>query len=188
METKETATQLLIDWSRGNERALDELMPIVYSELENIARRFLIYERKDHTLNTSALVHEAYLNLVDQRQANWQNKAHFLAIAAQSMRRILISYARQHKAQKRGGGQPRITLIEEIVPGNDPDEDMIALDESLKRLELLDQRLVKIVEYRFFAGLSIEETAEVLSISPATVKRDWRTAKAWLHQDLRSVK
>lgn len=186
MRTKETATQLLINWNQGNIEALDQLLPIVYDELQNIAHRFLLYERKDHTLTTIALVHEAYLNLVDQRQANWQNKAHFLAIAAQSMRRILISYARQRNANKRGGGKPRITLVEEFIPGNTQEDDIIALDESLKRLEQFDERLSKIVEYRYFAGLSIEETAEVLNISPATVKRDWRTAKAWLLQDLKS--
>jgi len=161
-------------------------MPIVYDELQNIAHRFLIYERKDHTLTTTALVHEAYLNLVDQRQTNWQNRAHFFAIAAQSMRRILIDYARKRNTEKRGGGTPKITLIEELVPGNSYDEDIIAVDDSLKRLEQFDKRLARIVEYRYFAGLSIDETAEVLDVSPATVKRDWRTAKAWLLQDLSS--
>ncbi len=187
MNCKETATQLLINWERGESSAFDQLMPIVYGELQNIAHRFLVFERKDHTLTTTALVHEAYLNLVDQRQTNWQNKAHFFAIAAQSMRRILIDYARKRNTEKRGGGNPQITLIEELVPGNTYDEDIIAIDDSLKRLEQFDERLAKIVEYRYFAGLSIEETAEVLDVSPATVKRDWRTAKAWLFQDLNSI-
>lgn len=184
METKESATQLLINWGNGNSSALDRLIPIVYGELQNIAHRFLVYERKDHTLSTTELVHEAYLKLVDQRQATWRNRTQFFAIAAQSMRRILINYARQHKAQKRGGDKVRITLHEELIPGYKQEENLLALDESLKRLEQLDKRMLQIVEYRFFAGLSIEETAGVLDISPATVKRDWRTAKAWLLQDL----
>jgi len=185
MGTQDTATRLLIDWSKGKPEAFEQLMPIVYEELNNMAHRLLLYERKDHTLTTNALVHEAYLNLIEQRQVNWQNRAHFFAIAAQSMRRILINYARQRNAEKRGGGKPRITLVEELLPANTEEDDIIALDESLKRLEKVDERLTKIVEYRFFAGLSIEETAEVLNISPATVKRDWRTAKAWLHQDMK---
>ncbi len=187
MNAKENATQLLINWGRGESGALDQLMPVVYDELQNIAHRFLIYERKEHTLTTKALVHEAYLNLVDQRQTNWQNKAHFFAIAAQSMRRILIDYTRKRNTEKRGGGKPQISLIEELVPGNTYDEDIIAIDESLKRLEQFDERLAKIVEYRFFAGLSVEETAVVLNVSPSTIKRDWRTAKAWLLQDLSST-
>jgi RNA polymerase sigma factor (TIGR02999 family) len=186
MSSKETATQLLINWGKGESGALDELIPIVYNELHNIAHRFLIYERKDHTFTTTALVHEAFLNLIDQRKTNWQNKAHFFAIAAQSMRRILISYARRRNAQKRGSGQPHVKFVEELSAGNTDIDTILVLDESLKRLEKLDDRLSKIVEYRFFAGLTIEETAEVLDISPATVKRDWRTAKAWLYQDLKS--
>jgi RNA polymerase sigma-70 factor, ECF subfamily len=187
MTSKETATQLLISWGKGETDALDKLIPIVYNELRDIAHRFLVYERKSHTFNTTALVHEAYLSLVDQKKVNWQNKTHFFAIAAQSMRRILISYARRYKSKKRGSGRPAITLSEELIPGSTDLDTIIALNESLERLEELDKRLSKIVELRFFAGFSIEETAVVLDISPATVKRDWRTAKAWLYQDLQAT-
>jgi RNA polymerase sigma factor (TIGR02999 family) len=184
---KDTATRLLMDWGEGDSAALDRLMPIIYGELQEIARKSLFRERNDHTLTTTALVHEAYLNLVNQKRVRWQNKSHFFAIAAQSMRRILIDYARRRNAGKRWGKKNSITLNEELIAGSIDNEDLLTLDESLTRLENLDERLARIVEYRFFAGLSIDETAEVLSISPATVKRDWRTAKAWLLHDMQAA-
>ncbi len=185
MNDVQAVTKLLVDWSNGNNKALDNLMPLVYDELQRIARRFLNYERPDHTLDTSALVHEAYLNLIDQRRVSWQNKAHFFALASQSMRRILINHARKRRAVKRGGGQRNISLDEQVVSVDEQNDRLLALDESLTRLETFDPRLARIVEYRYFGGLTIEETAAVLSLSPATIKREWQTAKAWLYRDMK---
>ncbi len=181
---KEDITQLLIAYGQGDRRALDRLRPVVYSELHGIAARQMRHERADHTLNATALVHEVYLKLMDQNQVSWQNRAHFYAIAARAMRQVLISYARKHNAEKRGGGAPN-TLLDgkEIALGERADE-LLALDEALTRLAGFDERLAQVVEYRFFGGLTIEETAAVLDVSSMTVKRDWNKAKAWLYREL----
>ncbi len=181
---KEEVTQLLIAYGQGDRQALDRLLPVVYSELHGIAARQMRHERADHTLNATALVHEVYLKLMDQNQVSWQNRAHFFAIAARAMRQVLISYARKHNAEKRGGGAPN-TLLDgkEIALGERADE-LLALDEALTRLAGFDERLAQVVEYRFFGGLTIEETAAVLDVSSMTVKRDWNKAKAWLYREL----
>ncbi len=183
---KEEVTQLLIAYGQGDRQALDRLLPVVYSELHGIAARQMRHERADHTLNATALVHEVYLKLMDQNQVSWQNRAHFYAIAARAMRQVLISYARKHNAEKRGGGTPN-TLLDgkEIALGERADE-LIALDEALTHLAGFDERLAQVVEYRFFGGLTIEETAAVLDVSTMTVKRDWNKAKAWLYRELRT--
>jgi RNA polymerase sigma factor (TIGR02999 family) len=178
-------TRLLGEMSGGNRTIVDELMPVVYDELHNMARLKLLGERKGHTLNATALVNEAYLKLVDQTRVNWQNRAHFLAIASQAMRRILINYAQSRKAQKRGGGELVVTFVEEAVPREARSEELIALDEALSRLSKLNERQGKVVEYWFFGGLSHEEIAEVLEISLPTVRRDWRLARAWLTRELK---
>jgi len=179
-------TQLLIEWSAGNRALLDELMPHVYDELRRLARRHLQRERPGHTLQTTALVHEAYLRLIDQNRVEWQNRAHFFAIAARVMRRILLMHARKKQAAKRGGGAPHLSLDEGAIVSGEQAEELIALDDALQRLEQMDERLGRVVECRYFGGLTIDETAEALDVSPATVKRDWRTAKAWLHRVLRA--
>jgi len=176
-------TELLLASQAGEPGAVDRLMPVVYNELKTLAAAYLRAERADHTLETTALVHEAYLKLVDQQRTTWQNRAHFFGIAAQAMRRILVDSARRRQAQKRDGGSP-ITL-DDNVPGRfAPSDDVIAVDEALTRLATLDARQARIVELRDFAGLSIEQTAESLGISPATVKRDWMSARAWLQREL----
>ncbi len=176
------ATRLLLDLSGGRASAADELLPLVYAELRNMAARMLRSERPDHTLQPTALVHEAYLRLVDQRVDTWQNKAHFLGIAAQAMRRILIDHARRRRAGKRGGA--RVTLDDEMGAVTGPSLDVLAIDTALQRLTALDARQGRVVELRFFGGLSVEETAAVLGVGPATVKRDWTLARAWLHREL----
>ncbi len=175
---------MLIAYGQGDRRALDRLLPMVYSELHGIAARQMRHERADHTLNATALVHEVYLKLMDQNKVSWQNRAHFYAIAARAMRQVLISYARKHNAEKRGGGAPN-TLLDgkEIALGERADE-LLALDEALTRLAGFDERLAQVVEYRFFGGLTIEETAALLDVSTMTVKRDWNKAKAWLYREL----
>lgn len=175
-------TQLLRDWRNGNKAALDVLMPAVYDELRRLASGFLRRERSDHTLQTTALVHEAYIHLVDQNETDWQNRAHFFGAAAQLMRRILVDYARARRAAKRGGGALKVTLNEVVIGSTGKDIDVIALDEALNELAALDSQQSRLVELRYFSGLSIEETAEVMAISPATVKRQWNSAKAWLHR------
>jgi RNA polymerase sigma factor (TIGR02999 family) len=177
-------TQLLIDWRNGDQGALAHLMPLVYDELRQIAARSLRRERPDYTLQATALVHEAYLRLVDQRQAQWQNRAHFFGIAAQVMRRLLVDYARRQHAAKRGGAAPKISLDEARREAAGRGADVVALDEALTALAALDPQQSRIVELRFFGGLTIEETAEVIGVSPATVKRDWSMAKAWLYREL----
>lgn len=184
-EATHIVTQLLLDWSEGDQQALDELVPLVYEELRQIAHRHLRGERDDHTLNTTALVHEAYFKLVDQNRAQWQNRAHFFAIASQAMRRILLMYARSRNRKKRGGGQKPLPLDESIIMSETQAEALIDLDEALLRLEALDERMVRVVECRYFGGLTIEETGKALGISPATVKREWRAARAWFHDALR---
>ena len=179
-------TQLLLEWSNGNKAALDQLMPVVYDELRHLAARYLSMERSNHTLQPTALVHEAYLQLVDESRVAWQGRAHFFGAAAQLMRRILVDHARERNAVKRGGGALKVTLNEALAVPELPDLDLVALDRALNDLAALDPQQSKIVELRFFGGLSIEETAEVLAISPATVKRHWITAKAWLRRALKS--
>ena len=176
-------TQLLVDWSNGQREALDRLLPLVYDELRKLADRYLRRERSDHTLQATALVHEAYLKLIDQRSVQWQNRAHFFGVAAQAMRRILVDHARVHNAAKRGSGQ-KISLDEALVVSDERAAELIALDDAMKALEEFDPEKSRLVELRFFGGLSIEETAEVLGISTATVTREWRAAKAWLYQSV----
>jgi RNA polymerase sigma-70 factor (ECF subfamily) len=177
-------TRLMLDWSQGKDAALEELLTLVHQELRRLARRYMFGERPGHTLQTTALVNEAYLRLVNSRQVNWQNRAHFFAISAQLMRQILVDYARARRSQKRGGGIPRVTLDEALMGSQEMGHDLVALDDALKALTELDPRKGKVVELRFFGGLSVEETAEVLKVSPDTVLRDWRLAKAWLAREM----
>ncbi|MEO6334574.1 MAG: sigma-70 family RNA polymerase sigma factor [Pyrinomonadaceae bacterium] len=178
-------TQWLHEWRSGKENALDVLMPIVYAELHRQAANYLRRERVDHTLQATALINEAYLKLIDQREVNWQNRAHFFGIAAQAMRRILVDHAKARHRNKRGGDAEDLPLeAAEFATNGEASVDLIALDEALTRLALLDERQSRIVELRFFSGMSVEETAEALGVSPATVKNEWRTAKAWLFQEL----
>jgi RNA polymerase sigma factor (TIGR02999 family) len=180
----EIVTQLLQDWSKGDQQALEELLPLIYDELRRLAHNFLYSERPGHTLQTTALAHEAYLKLIDQNSVHWQNRAHFFAIAAQAMRRILIDSARRHAAQKRGGAGEKVSLAEAANISTESNTDLLALDEALNRLAAMDEDQSRIIELRYFGGLTIEETAEVMKSSPATVKRDWQMARAWLHQEL----
>jgi RNA polymerase sigma factor (TIGR02999 family) len=177
-------TQLLVAWNRGDPAALERLMPLVYDELRRVARRALRYERPDHTLSASALVHEAYLRLVDQSGVPSQNRAQFFGIAAHLMRRILVQHARRHRAAKRGGGISPVVFDEALVAGEPGTRDLVALEEALTALEARDRRKSRVVELRFYGGLSNEETAEVLGVSARTVKREWRLAKAWLYHEL----
>ena len=183
-QAPQNVTQLLIGWSKGDKEALDRLVPLVYDELRRQAARYLRHERVGHTLQTTALIHEAYLRLVDQKNVHWQNRAHFFGIAAQLMRRILVDHARTRKRAKRGGSDVRVSLSEATLEAKGKDLDIVALDEALERLAEIDVQQSRIVELRFFSGLTVEETAEVLSISTATVKRDWSIAKAWLHREI----
>jgi len=177
-------TQLLVDWGKGDKQALDGLMPLVYDELHRIASRYLRRERQGHTLQTTALINEAYMRLVDQNRVSWQSRAHFFGVAAQMMRRILVDHARSHLYAKRGGGAQKLTLDEAIATPQERDLDLVALDDALTTLAEIDPQQGRIIELRFFGGLTIDETAEVLSISPATVKRDWNMAKAWLYGEI----
>jgi RNA polymerase sigma factor (TIGR02999 family) len=165
--------------------ALDKLMPVVYDELRRQAARYLRREQAGHTLQTTALINEAYMRLVDQRNVEWQNRAQFFGIAAQMMRRILVDHARTKKRAKRGGSDIKVSLADVTIPIEERDLDVIALDEALTRLAAIDEQQSRVVELRFFSGLTVEETAEVMGISPATVKRDWSMAKAWLHRELK---
>ncbi len=180
-------TDLLQAWGRGDSAALDRLIPIVYEELRRQASRYLRRERPGHTLQTTGVVHEAYLRLVDQRQADWQNRAQFFGVAAQMMRRVLIDHARSKQAVKRGGAGIQVTLEDATVAAAERGVDVIELDEALSRLAALDPQQAKVVELRYFTGLGIEETAQVLGISPATVKREWAMARAWLRRELASA-
>jgi RNA polymerase sigma factor (TIGR02999 family) len=177
-------TQLLVDWGRGDKQALDALMPLVYDELHRIAARYLRRERQGHTLQTTALINEAYLRIVDQRNVNWKNRSQFFGVAAQMMRRILVDHARSHLYAKRGGGAQKLTLDEAIATPGKRDLDLVALDDALTSLAQIDPQQSRIIELRFFGGLTIDETAAVLAISPATVKRDWNMAKAWLFGEI----
>jgi RNA polymerase sigma factor (TIGR02999 family) len=177
-------TQLLLSWSNGDKEALDRLLPLVYAELRRLARRYMRREKPDHTLQTSALINEAYIRLVDQRHVQWQNRAHFFAVAAQVMRHILIDHARRHAYAKRGAGARQVPLEEAASLTDLRASELVALDDALDTLAALDARKSQIIELRFFGGLSIEETAEVLHVSPVTVTREWRAAKAWLHLEM----
>jgi RNA polymerase sigma-70 factor (ECF subfamily) len=181
-------TMLLKRFSDGDQGALAELMPLIYNELHRLASSYLRRERSDHTLQTTALVHEAYLRLVDQKDAHWKGRGHFLAVAAQTMRRILVDYARRHKAGKRGGPLPRLSLEEGVAVSEEQSESLLLLDGLLTRLGAIDPQEVRIIELRFFGGLSVEETADVMGISPTTVKREWSVAKKWLARELGRVK
>jgi RNA polymerase sigma factor (TIGR02999 family) len=178
----EQLTQLLIDWSNGDKVALDKLMPIVFDELRRLARYYMKRERAGVTLQTTALVNEAYLRLIDQRDVQWQNRAHFFGLAGQLMRRILIDQARRRQSEKRGGDVGKVALEEAATVSGERAAELIALDDALAELEKLDPRRGRVVELRFFGGLSIEETAEVMGVSPATVTREWSAAKAWLYR------
>jgi RNA polymerase sigma factor (TIGR02999 family) len=177
-------TLLLQAWSEGDEEALHKLMPLVYEALHSAARRYMAHERPGHTLQTTALIHETYLRLVGVREVKWQSRAHFLAICAQLMRRILIDFARSRASKKRRGVAPHVDLDEALLVSAEPDFDLVALDEALKRLAQVDERQSKVVELRFFGGLSVKETAEVMRISGDTVMRDWKLAKVWLFREL----
>lgn len=186
-KSSDEVTLLLIKLTDGHESVLESLLPLIYDELRRLASSYLRRERKDHTLQPTALVHEAYLKLIDQTQVQWQNRAHFFGIAAQVMRRILVDHARRHTADKRGGDAQKLPLEEEIlvVAGGSASQEksveLLALDEALENLAALDPRKARIVELRYFSGLSVEETAEVIGVSPVTIKREWRMAKAWLY-------
>jgi RNA polymerase sigma factor (TIGR02999 family) len=177
--------RLLADWGQGNEEAREALIPMVYNELRRQARRHLRGERPDHTLESAALVNEAYLRLVRQDAPQWQNRAHFFGVAAQLMRHILVDHARKRIAVKRGAGAPLLALDPELAPAQKPGIDLVALDDALAKLAAIDPEQTRLIELRFFGGLSIEEAAVVLGVSPATVKREWVTARAWLRRELK---
>jgi len=185
MSESQEVTVLLAALTRGDDGAASKLIPVVYDELRRLAGNYMRRERVDHTLQATALVHEAYLKLVEQRSVNWQSRAHFFGVAAQLMRRILIDHARGHSRQKRGGEQKKVSLDEMLVFSEQQADKLLAVDDSLNHLAKLDPRQAHVVELRFFGGLSVEEAAEVLGVSPKTVKREWSVAKAWLYADLR---
>ena len=178
-------TRLLQAWSRGEQSALEKLVPIVYRELHLRARRCMAREREQHSLQTTALIHEAYLRLVGSSPVAWQSRSHFFAIAARLMRRILVDRARARRSQKRGGATRRVSFDEELVVASPPDRDLVSLDDALTALAAVDERKAKVVELRFFGGLSVEETAELLRVSPQTVLRDWKLSKAWLLREMK---
>jgi RNA polymerase sigma factor (TIGR02999 family) len=183
-DSRGEVTRLLAELGRGGQPVVDRILPIVYDELRQIAHRHLQGERRNHTLDTGAVVHEAYVKLVGLTHMTWQNRAHFLAIAAQAMRRVLVDYAVSRNAQKRGGTRQRLDIAEARLTTATPSETVVALDEALRRLEATHARLSRVVECRYFAGMSIDETARALDLSPATVKRDWQMARAWLNREL----
>ncbi len=178
-------TQLLVAWGDGDKEALDDLMPFVYQELRRLAKNYMRNQRSDHTLQTTALVNEAYLRLIDSSQVRWQNRTHFFAISAQLMRRILIDFARAKNANKRGGDSPKITFDERLPVSVEKETELIALDEALKELAVMSPRQAQIVEMRYFGGMNEKEIGEALEISTRTVRRDWRVAKAWLFRKLK---
>jgi RNA polymerase sigma-70 factor (ECF subfamily) len=184
----ETVTKLLVAWSEGRDAALDKLLPLVYQELHRLAHRYMYGERAGHTLETTALVNEAYLRLVGSRNVRWQNRAHFFAISAQLMRRILVDFARSRSYQKRGGGKRNLTLNEQWIAPVQQGRELLALNDALNALAKTDARKARVVELRFFGGLNAEQTAEVLKVSPDTVLRDWRLAKAWLKREMSNEK
>jgi RNA polymerase sigma factor (TIGR02999 family) len=181
MQSASRVTRLLLDWSDGDERARDEMLPLVYEELRRLAASYLLQERRDHTLQPTALVHEAYLRLIDQRQVNWKNRAQFVGLAAVMMRRILVNHARDRATGKRGGDVQKVPLSEAGDPSGAQDVDVIALHDALDQLSAVDPRKSRIVELKFFGGLTTSEIAEVLQLSPATIERDWSFARAWLY-------
>ena len=180
-------TRLLIDWGQGDERALEKLMPVVYSELRRMAGNFMRRQSPDHTLQATALVNEAYMRLIDSSRVNWQNRTHFFAICAQLMRRILVDFARKKNSLKRGGDRVQVTLSERVEKQVEKEEDLVALDEALTRLADFSPRQARIVELRYFAGLTDEQIADALTISSRTVRRDWAVARAWLYRELSGV-
>lgn len=184
--SSERVSKLLVNWGQGDQGAREALIPLVYDELRRLARRYLRRERPDHTLQSAALVNEAYLRLIRQDRPQWQNRAHFFGVAAQLMRHILVDHARNRAAAKRGAGAPRLTLDPDVALPRTRDVDLVALDDALNQLAALDPQQSRLVELRFFGGLSIEETSVVLSVSPATVKREWATARAWLQREIRN--
>ncbi len=177
-------TGLLLAWRGGDDAALERMMPVVYDELRRRAYRYMAGERVEHTLQATALVNEVYLRLVDSKRVDWQNRVHFLAVSAQLMRRVLVDFARSKQSQKRGEREPRVTLDDGMIAAPERGEDLVALDDALKALESVDSRKSQVVELRFFGGLTAEETAEVLDVSPDTVLRDWKLAKVWLLREL----
>lgn len=180
----DNVTQLLISLSNGDRAVVDLLLPVIYDELRKLASSYLRRERPDHTLQPTALVHEAYIRLVDQTRVNWQNRAHFFGVAAQIMRRLLVDHARKHNAEKRGHDFQKLSLDENIDRAVERSSELIALDDALKSLAEFDEQKAKMVELRYFGGLSIEETADVLGVTPTTIKRHWRFAKAWLYSEM----
>lgn len=184
--SRENVTDLLNDWGHGDQEALNKLMPLVYDELRRLASRYLRNERPGHTIQTTALVHEAYLKLVDQTNTSWQNRVQFFAAAAQVMRHILVDYARSRRAFKRGGDLCRLSLDEAVLSSEEKDADLLTLNEALNTLAAMDTQQSRVVELRVFGGLTVEETAEALEVSPRTVKREWSMAKAWLHKQMRN--
>lgn len=180
-------TQLLVEWGGGNQSALENLIPLVYDELHRIAKRYMRQQSAGHTFQTTELIHEAYLKLAKQDDQNWQNRAHFFGVAAQAMRHILVDYARSKQSQKRGGWQEKVTLDEKAAISIQRSEEMLSLDEALNRLAELDERKSRVVELKYFGGLTNEEVAEVLKVSPETVKRDWKFSRTWLLRELSNV-
>jgi RNA polymerase sigma factor (TIGR02999 family) len=187
MPHRSDATDLLVAWSNGDQSAFDKLVPLVYQELRLLAQRYMRRERSDHTLQATALVNEAYVRLIDVNRIRWHNRAHFLAVAAQTMRRILVEFARHRGRQKRGGDMVRVT-IDDAEVAQEKSADLVALSDALSTLATFDPRMGQVVELRFFGGLSVQETADVLKVSPETVMRDWKTAKVWLLRELRQEK
>jgi RNA polymerase sigma factor (TIGR02999 family) len=183
-EPAQDVTALLLAWRTGDDEALAHLTPLVYNELHRLAHRYMRGEQSDHSLQTTALVNEAYIRLVDSRRVGWQNRAHFLAVAAQLMRRILVDFVRRRRFQKRGGGLQKVSLADGFELASPVNTDIVAVDDALRELAKLDPRKARVVELRFFGGLSLEETAEALNVSTDTVGRDWRAARAWLTREL----
>jgi RNA polymerase sigma factor (TIGR02999 family) len=177
-------TRLLVDWRKGDQAAFEQLIPLVHAELRRVAHRHMAHERAGHTLQATALVNEAYIRLIDVRQVNWQDRAHFFAMSSRLMRRILVDFARSKGYQKRGGGAQKVTLDEALIVSAEARHDLVAIDDALNALAVVDPRKAQVVEMRFFGGLSVEETAEALKVSVDTVKRDWKLAKAWLLREL----
>lgn len=185
MSSPSEITELLVCWSKGDHAALERLMPLVEKELHRLAHRYMRQENDGHTLQTTALINETFLRLVDQNRVKWQNRAHFYGIAAQIMRRVLLNYARDRRRNKRGGGAYKVSLAAAELMSEQVSVELLALDEALQRFAEIDERKCKVVELRYFGGLSVQETAEVLQVSPATVARDWEIAKAWLAREIR---
>lgn len=183
-KVSDSVTELLIELSNGDRKAVDLLLPVIYDELRKLAANYLRRERPDHTLQPTALVHEAYLRLVDQTRVNWQNRAHFFGVAAHIMRRLLVDHARKHNAEKRGQDFEKISLDENIDRATERSTELIALDDALQALAAFDEQKARVVELRYFGGLSIEETAGVMGVAPTTINRHWRFAKAWLHGEM----